>query len=122
MHSWVNDNVAGARWVSLTWQGPVTINQVELYTSQGGIIQDYDIEYFDGGESWIPVISITKNTELHRSHIINNITTTQLRVAVRNGSVTQSIYGRINELVVLGTTSTTTSSVSSSSISAPVIK
>lgn len=125
LHSWVNDDISGERWVSLTWQGSVTINKVDLYTSERYIIQDYDIEYFDGNKSWIPVVSVTKNTQLRRSHPINEISTTQLRVVVRNGSIAQSIYGRVNELMVFGIAppkgapdmsfSSTASSVASSS-------
>jgi uncharacterized protein YjdB len=101
LDSWVNDTQSSQPWVSLSWWTEVTIDSIDLYTTEGYILRDYDIEYW-AGESWIPIISITGNTALYRSHPISTITTSQLRVLVRYGSVEQPASGRVNELVVFG--------------------
>ncbi len=114
-HSWSNNNVAPPRWVSLVWASPVTINTVDLYTSdQGFAIRDYDIEYFDGANSWIPVATVNGNVALYRTHAITEITTTQLRVNVRSGPTDQTVYGRVNELVTFGTISSSSTSSAAS--------
>lgn len=102
LYSWVHNNtVALPQWIELTWPSPVTINSVDIYTTTGYIIRDYDLEYLNG-ETWVPVASVTNNTELYRTHPISTITTSNLRVVVRRGSVIQPQHARINEIVVFG--------------------
>jgi hypothetical protein len=103
LHSWVHDNtVALPQWIELTWSSPVPISSsVDIYTTTGYIIRDYDIEYLNG-QTWVPVASVTNNTELYRTHPIPAITTSNLRVVVRRGSLIQPQHARINEIVVFG--------------------
>ncbi|MES2824608.1 MAG: Ig-like domain-containing protein [Pseudomonadota bacterium] len=121
-YSWSNANeafVVGGppRWtVYLTWQLPVTINMVDLYTTAGSgpnetntgtatyALRGYEIEYWDGANTWLPLVAVTGNTALHRSHPVTQVTTNQLRV-ITHGSLAQTTFSRINELVVFGTMS-----------------
>jgi hypothetical protein len=104
MYSWVNDNpnVALPQWVMLSWHSPVTISTVDIYTSVGYLIRDYDIEYLNG-TAWTLLVSVKDNAVEFRTHPIPTITTSSLRVMARKGSVLQSQHARINEIVVFGT-------------------
>lgn len=107
-HSWINMGLeflspGESEWVSLTWSSPVTTNTIDLYSTQGQVIQAYDIEYRDAQQNWVKVVSVTDNGSVHRSHAIASITTSQLRVIVLKGSVAEPGLARINELVVFGT-------------------
>ncbi len=122
LHSWSNVSeevaVSGSpRWtVYLSWQFLVTINTVDLYTSEGFTtssitntleslaLRSYEIEYLNGANIWIPLVVVSGNTAVHRSHPVTQVTTSQLRV-ITHGSAAQETYSRVNELVVFGTTS-----------------
>ncbi len=130
LHSWSNVSeevaVSGSpRWtVYLSWQFLVTINTVDLYTSEGFetssitntleslALRSYEIEYLNSANTWIPLVVVSGNTALHRSHPVTQVTTSQLRV-ITHGSAAQATYSRVNELVVFGTIS---SPVGSSSV------
>ncbi|MES2673567.1 MAG: Calx-beta domain-containing protein [Pseudomonadota bacterium] len=118
-YSWVNDDeTAGegiVRWTAyLTWSGVITVNTIDLYTSRDYALIGYTIEYWhDVQQEWLPLVTVTGNTELYRSHAVTQVTTGNLRV-VGQGSAKQSTFSRINELVVFGTISTSSSSSSSS--------
>lgn len=99
-HSWVNDwGVAMPQWVELTWSSPVTASRVELFTSSGYVIRDYDIQYWTGS-SWVSVATVNGNTSLQRTHLFGPITTTRLRVLGRRGPDVQPGYVRVNEIEV----------------------
>lgn len=105
LYSWVNNNLSTTKlpqWVSLSWSVPATINSVDIYTTEGYILRDYDIEYLDGN-TWVPVTSITDNTATYRSHTISTITTNSIRVLAKEGSLIQPQHARVNEIVVFGT-------------------
>ncbi len=102
------------RWtVYLDWELPVFINMVDLYTSAGApaggqgtyALRAYEIEYWDGANTWLPLVAVTGNTALYRSHPVTEVTTTRLRV-ITHGSTAQTTFSRINELVVFGTVDT----------------
>lgn len=102
LQSWVNNNtVSLPQWVELTWSSAVTINSVDIFTTADYIIRDYDIEYLNG-QTWTLLVSITDNNQLHRAHAIPTITTSNLRVVARRGSLAQSTHARINEIAVFG--------------------
>lgn len=108
LDSWVNDDTSTPKlphWVALSWLSVVEIHSVDVYTTTGFIIRDYDIEYFNG-ETWVVVASITDNTEVFRSHKIPTITTSELRILAKKGSLIQPQYARINEVVVFGSAPT----------------
>lgn len=99
-HSWTNTRGAALpQWVELTWSSPVTAARVDLYTSSGYAIRDYDIQYWTGS-SWVTVASVNGNTSLTRTHLFGPITTTRLRVLGRSGPSHQPGYVRVNEIEV----------------------
>ena len=104
LYSWVNnpDDSRLPQVVELAWRYPVTINSIDIYTTEGYIIRDYDIEY-SNGEGWSTLISVTDNTETYRSLAVATVTTYQLRVVAKEGSLAQPQHARINEIVVFGT-------------------
>ncbi|MES2824607.1 MAG: Calx-beta domain-containing protein [Pseudomonadota bacterium] len=118
-YSWVNDDEAAGegvvRWtVYLTFNGLITVNAIDLYTSRGYALIGYTIQYWDDvQQDWLSLVTVTGNTELYRSHAVTQVTTGNLRI-IGQGSAEQSTFSRINELVVFGTISTSSSSSSSS--------
>lgn len=104
LYSWVNNNLTDTKlpqYVALSWLSPVTINSVDIYTTDGYILRDYDIEYREG-EGWATLVSITDNTQAHRTHPVSTVTTSELRVVAKEGSLLQPQHARVNEIVVFG--------------------
>ncbi|HEU4888835.1 MAG TPA: hypothetical protein VFV49_13190 [Thermoanaerobaculia bacterium] len=101
--SWSNDaNTLSPHWVQLTWAGAITTDQVEVFTSEGFPIQDYDLQTWNG-LVWSTVASVRDNTELHRVHSFPAIVTTQLRIVGLTGPLHQPGHVRVNEVLVYGT-------------------
>lgn len=96
--SWCNDwpNQTFPQWVELTFPEPRTFSRLELYTSDGYPVADYDLEYWDGTE-WVTLAVIKDNGSVHRTHRFDVVTTEKFRVLTRRG-FTQPTYHRINEL------------------------
>ena len=95
--SWTHEQNQFPAEINLFWS-LATVNTVEIYTTEGFPVADYDI--LDGGE--ILLESIRGNTEVYRSHPIPETTTSQLTIRVLGGPTNQPGYGRINEVVVFG--------------------
>ncbi len=99
-YSWANDlGPAMPQWVELDFGAARTFGRVELYTSQGYPIQDYSLETWDGS-TWSPVVTITGNTELHRTHTFTPVTASKLRVLGRKGPSNQVQHVRVNEVEI----------------------
>jgi microsomal dipeptidase-like Zn-dependent dipeptidase len=99
-HSWANGNGAPLpQWVELRWTTPVTPARVEVFTTTGYEVRDYDIEYTTGGP-WLPLASVTGNVQGHRSHTVSPGPITGLRVLGRHGPNVQPGYIRVNEIEV----------------------
>ncbi len=96
--SWCNDwpNQTFPQWVELTFPEPRTFGRVELYTSDGYPVADYDLEYWDGSE-WVSLAVVKNNSQVHRTHTFGQVTAEKFRVLTRKG-YTQPTYHRINEL------------------------
>jgi Calx-beta domain/Bacterial Ig-like domain (group 2) len=102
--SWANDSMTLPQSVVLTWPAPATIKIIDVYSSDTEQVSDYDLEYFDGMQSWLPLVSVKSNLAAYRQHVLPNaVVTTQLRLVVRVGSVSFPKTGRVNELAVFGT-------------------
>jgi hypothetical protein len=102
--SWANAGMALPQSVVLSWPAAATIKIIDVYTSDTEQISDYDLEYFNGMQTWVPLISVSSNVSAYRQHILPNaVVTTQLRLVVRAGSAGFPNIGRVNELVVFGT-------------------
>jgi subtilisin family serine protease len=98
--SWANDwGAPMPQWVELTWTTPVTMSRVELFTTSGYALRDYDIQVWNGS-GWVNVAQVNGNTSLQRTHTFGPVTTTRLRVLARYGSASQPGYARVNELEV----------------------
>ena len=98
--SWANDyGTAMPQWLELQWGRVITISRVDLYTSSGYPIKDYDIEYWNG-TGWVKAASIRNNTVLARSDAIAPVQTFRLRILALSGPTHQPGYTRINELEV----------------------
>jgi hypothetical protein len=87
------------QWLELQWGRVITISRVDLYTSSGYPIKDYDIEYWNG-TGWVKAASIRNNTALARSDAITPVQTFRLRILALSGPTHQPGYTRINELEV----------------------
>jgi hypothetical protein len=99
-NSWTNDyGAAMPQWLELQWGRVITVSRIDLYTSQGYPISDYDIEYWNGTD-WVKAASIRSNIALSRSDPITPVQTFRLRVLTFAGPAHQAGYTRINELEV----------------------
>ncbi len=98
--SWTNNNGAAMpQWLELQWGQLMNISRVDLYTSQGYPIKDYDIETWTGN-AWVKAATIRNNTALSRTHTIAPVQTFRLRILALAGPTNQPGYARINEIVV----------------------
>jgi hypothetical protein len=98
--SWVNNNtVSMPQWLELQWGQLITISRIDLYTSSGYPIKDYDIQYWNG-TTWINAASIRNNTALSLSNTIAPVQTFRLRILAFAGPAHQINHARINELEV----------------------
>ena len=96
--SWSNNNgVSMPQWVELQWGRMVTFSRIELYTSEGFPIRDYDVEYWTGTE-WAKAVSIRGNTALHLTHRITPVQTFRMRILALSGPSNQVIHARVNEI------------------------
>lgn len=98
--SWANDyGVAMPQWIELQWGQPITVSRVDLYTTQGYPIQDYDIEYWNG-TGWVRSAVVRGNTAVSRSDTILPVQTFRLRILALSGPALQPGYARVNEIEV----------------------
>ncbi|QGQ98985.1 DUF5011 domain-containing protein [Paenibacillus psychroresistens] len=101
-YSWTNLAVpALPQWIELDWGvNNKTFNRVELYTSSGYEIRDYQILYWNGS-SWVDLFTAeTGNTSVHRTHIFTTVTSSKIRVVGNSGPSGQLQHIRVNELEV----------------------
>lgn len=98
--SWANAGYTPLpQWIELSWSSPVTFSRVELYTTTGYALRDYDVQHFNGAV-WVNLASESNNTAVHRTHAFAPLSTTRLRVAGRSGPSHQPGYVRVNEIEV----------------------
>jgi hypothetical protein len=98
--SWSNNGgVAMPQWVELQWGQIHTVSRVDLYTSDGYPISDYDIQTWNG-TTWVTVSMVRGNSALFRTHSFTPVQTFRLRVLAYAGPSHQPGYARVNELEV----------------------
>ena len=97
--SWANVSGVLPQWVQLDFGANRTFSKVELFTSSGFELRDYDVEYLDGA-TWKKVAIVKGNTFTRRTHEFQAVTSRYLRVTCRLGPPGQPTYTRINELEV----------------------
>lgn len=98
--SWSNNNGVGMpQWVELQWSQVRTVSRIDLYTSEGYPIKDYDLQVWNG-TGWVTASAVRGNTALFRTHTIAPVQTFRMRVLAYSGPSHQTSYARINELEV----------------------
>jgi hypothetical protein len=99
--SWTNAGYQpGTPWVELSWSTPVTARRIELFTTAGYAVRDYDLQYWNGS-AWVNAVVVNGNANAHVTHVLPApVTTTRLRVWGRSGPSHQAGYVRVNELEV----------------------
>lgn len=98
--SWANHWLAPMpHWVELRWNRTVTFSHVDLYTSQGTPIKDFDIEYWNGTE-WVNLLRARGSTRLHTPVRFPPKQTSRLRVVALSGPSNAPRSARINEIEV----------------------
>jgi hypothetical protein len=97
-YSWSNTGAVPA-WVELDWSSATSFNRIELYTSTGYEISDFELQYWDGS-SWVDVANVTRNTADHLTYVFPTVTSTKIRVlgTVGGGGPLQVSFTRVNEL------------------------
>jgi hypothetical protein len=96
--SWTNaQGAALPQWVELNLGQYQVIDSATVYSSSGGVVQNYDLEVYDGW-GWLPVAHVTGNTLVQRSHTFTPIAAKKFRLMGYVGSATQPGYIRVNEL------------------------
>ncbi|MFD0712670.1 discoidin domain-containing protein [Paenibacillus sp. GCM10027626] len=97
---WATDGSPLPQWVQLDFGTAKTFSRVELYTTNGYEIRDYEIQYWNGS-AWVNCLSaITGNTFDHRTHTFEPVTASKLRIVGTSGPAIQPDYVRINEIEV----------------------
>ncbi|MBP6750452.1 MAG: hypothetical protein KA144_12490, partial [Xanthomonadaceae bacterium] len=97
--SWSNNGGTMPQWLELQWGQLVSISRIDMYTTAGYELRDYDIEYWNG-TSWVKAALIRSNTAAARSTTIAPVQTFRLRILTLYGSTVQPGYARINEIEV----------------------
>lgn len=97
--SWANDNPHLPQWVQWDFGSPRRFGRVELYTTEGYELQDYRLEFWNGSE-WSVLLTVTGNTQVHRTHSFVPVKGSSLRVVGLRGPNVQPSYIRVNELEV----------------------
>jgi hypothetical protein len=103
-YGWANAHGGGQslpQWIQVTFTAPRVVEAINLYTSAGYEIQNYDLQAWNGA-SWVTVVQQRGNRAVTRSHPISPVTATAIRVLGLRGPEVQTIYVRVNELQILG--------------------
>ncbi len=103
--SWANADASGPdgflpNWVALNLGATRTVARVDLYTSAGFELQNYDIQVWNGA-AWTTAASVRGNRGTLVSTTLPGIATSQLRILGLRGPELQPQYVRVNELEVL---------------------
>jgi len=99
--SWMNAaGVALPQWVQVDFGAERTFNRIELWTTRGCPVKDYQLQYWNGS-AWVDTVpAITGNTQIHRTHRFSNVTGSKLRVLCNAGPDSQPASVCVNELEV----------------------
>ncbi len=96
--SWANDR-GGAAVLNLVLPVASQIDRVQLFTTSGYELRDYDIQLRIGG-GWATVQSIRGNTAVQRDHRFAARFADSVRVVGISGPTHQPGYSRVNELEI----------------------
>lgn len=97
-NGWASSGTSG-QWLVMDFMGSKTFNKVELYTTSGYVLKDFDIQYWNGS-NWVNVSNgqIRGNTAAYVSRRFTPVTSDKIRI----NCITGDQYGlsRIDELEV----------------------
>lgn len=100
-NSWTNDGVAALpQWVELDFGSAKKFNRVDLFTSAGYELLEYQIQYWDGSNWKDALIGTTQNFKPERQHIFDEVTASKVRLLANSGPTSQRVFARVNELAV----------------------
>jgi len=102
--SWANADMYGPdgflpNWVALDFGGPQTFSRIDLYTTSGYELQNYDIQVPSGG-TWSTIASVRGNRGTLVTTTFSAVAAAQLRILGLRGPEIQPQYVRVNELEV----------------------
>lgn len=99
-YSWANNrNSSLPQYVTLDLPASSSIQRIDLYTTKGYVLANYDLQYWNGS-NWVNLVQVTGNQETTRSHTFAAVNTSKVRVVANRGPSHQSTYVRINELEI----------------------
>jgi hypothetical protein len=97
---WTAPNGSLPQWVQLDFGTNKTFSKVEVYTSSGYPIRDFDVQYWDSF-AWVTVVTVNANTALHISPPpFTPVTARLVRIYARGGPTNQPSWARVNEFEV----------------------
>lgn len=97
--SWANYDPL-PQWLEITFPEMRTFNMVQICTTQGYELKDYQIQYFDGTNWYDAMAPVTGNTQTYMTHKFPKVTATKMRILCNSGPAIEPYYARINEVVV----------------------
>lgn len=105
-YSWANAHASGVdgrlpQWLEIDLHTPRSFNRIDLYTSAGYPIKNYDIEAWNGS-TWTVIVSQVDNRATMISHDFAEVTASKVRVVGKRGPDNQYVYVRVNELEIYG--------------------
>ncbi len=101
-NSWVNNkgSTLAEREITLEWDHDLYFSKVNIYTTIGYELQEYEILFHDG-ITWQSLYHLKNNTLATKRHVFPSIyKTRKLMIRPLRGSVRQPGYARINEIEV----------------------
>ncbi|VUD67408.1 hypothetical protein TDB9533_03778 [Thalassocella blandensis] len=100
-YSWTNNSTTLPQWVRLSWAQPIRASKIEVITSQGYPIQNFQVQTLEGS-NWRTIATVNSNTQLRREVRFLEVNTQALRILATSGPSNQPQYVRINEVLVEG--------------------
>lgn len=97
--SWANDSQVMPQWLELDFGTERVITRVDVYTTAGWELQDYDLEYWNGGD-FAPLAEVKGSTLACVSSEFSAKPTTKLRLVAWKGPNKQPNHLRVNEIEV----------------------
>lgn len=96
-HSWSSSRGNGTFEIDLGAEVP--FGRVDVYTTEGYELADWDLEYWDGS-GWVGLATVTDNTDAHHIHTFAEISASRIRLTDLQGPDHQAAYTRLNEIEV----------------------
>ncbi|UVI33523.1 S-layer homology domain-containing protein [Paenibacillus spongiae] len=72
------------QWLQVAFKQPTTFNHVEVYSTKGFQMKDFDVQYWDGTQ-WITLYSVKGNESEAVKALIPDVTTEKIRVISYKG-------------------------------------